>query len=91
LPLLVVYILIDEFSNWNTHGKTYKMECCEEEGIAMYPGVEPMQDPATEGQKNAQITTFMRAKPSKWTKEGLLEHIIELIVVEDKVCAQISQ
>jgi len=51
----------------------------------MYPGVEPAQEPATEGQQNAQITSFMQARPSKWTKEGLLEHIIELVVVEDKV------
>jgi len=51
----------------------------------MYPGVEPNQELATDGQNNAQITLFMQAKPSKWTKEGLLEHIIELIVVEDKV------
>lgn len=81
---LVVYILIYAFRNWNTHGETYKTKC-EEGGIAMYPGVEPNQELATDGQNNAQITSFMQAKPSKWTKEGLLEHIIELIVVEDKV------
>ena len=52
---------------------------------ARYCNVEPAQDPATEGQQNAQITFFMQAKPSKWTKEGLLEHIIELVVVKDKV------
>ena len=51
----------------------------------MYPGVEPAQEPATEGRQNAQITSFMQARPSKWTKEGLLKHIIELVVVEDKV------
>jgi len=73
-----------------THGKTYKTKC-EEEGVTMYPGVEPTQYPTTQGQKNAQIMSFMRAKPSKWTKEGLLEHIIELIVVEEKVCVQISK
>jgi len=83
LPL-VVYILFDATRNWDTHGKTYKTKC-EEQGIVMYPGVEPAQEPATEGRQNAQITSFMQARPSKWTKEGLLEHIIELVVVEDKV------
>jgi hypothetical protein len=51
----------------------------------MYPGVEPAQEPTNEGQKDTQITSFMQSKPSKWTKEGLLEHIVELVVVEDKV------
>jgi len=75
---------IDAPRNWDTHGKTYKTKC-KEQGIVMYPGVEPAQEPATEGRQNAQITSFMQAKPSKWMKEGLLEHIIELVVVEDKV------
>ena len=51
----------------------------------MYPGVELLSDPTTEGQRDGQITSFMQSKPSKWTKEGLLEHIVELVVVEDKV------
>jgi hypothetical protein len=53
--------------------------------LQMYPGVEPPPEPTTEGPQNAQITSFMQSKPSKWTKEGLLEHIVELVVVEDKV------
>ena len=39
--------------------------------------------------KLAQITSFMRPKQN-WMKEGLLEHIIELIIAEDKVSAYIS-
>jgi hypothetical protein len=84
LLLLVVYILIDTFRNWDTHRKTYKTKC-EEQGIVMYPGVEPAQEPATKGQQNSQITSFIQARPLKWTKEGLLEHIIELVVVKNKV------
>ena len=51
----------------------------------MYPGVEPPSELTTEFPKNAQITLFMQSKPSKWTKKGLLEHIVELVVVKDKV------
>ena len=59
---------------------------CKELGVTMYPGVEPANDITTEGQRDAQITSFMQPRPSKWTKEGLLEHIVELVVAEDKVC-----
>jgi len=71
-------------SNWDTHGNTYKTKC-EEQGIAMYPGVEPSPKHTTEGPQNVKITPFMQSKPPKWTKEGLLEHIVELVVLEDKV------
>ena len=52
----------------------------------MYPGVEPANDISTEGHRDAQITSFMQPRPLKWTKEGLLEHIVKLVVAEDKVC-----
>ena len=55
----------------------------------MYPGVEPANDITTEGQRDAQITSFMQPRPLKWTKEGLLEHIVKLVVAEDKVCTYV--
>jgi len=73
--------------HWDTHGNTYKKKC-EEQGINMYPSVEPEASP-DEGQlRDSTITSFLQPKPVKWTKEGLLEHIVELIVVEDKVQIQ---
>ena len=51
----------------------------------MYPGVELLLKLTTEGPQNAKITSFMQSKLPNWTKEGLLEHIVELVVVEDKV------
>jgi len=63
------------------------MKCTEE--INMYPGVEPPLEDTNGKPKLAQITSFMRPKQN-WTKEGLLEHIIELVVAEDKVNAYIS-
>ena len=54
----------------------------------MYPGVEPPPEDTNGELKLAQITSFMRPKQN-WTKEGLLEHIIELVVAEDEVNAYI--
>jgi hypothetical protein len=51
----------------------------------MYPGVEPGVPLDDDQLRDSNITSFMKPKPVKWTKEGLLEHIIELVVVEDKV------
>jgi hypothetical protein len=87
--LCLPWLVSDTLSNryWDTHGKTYKMNCAEAK-IDMYPGVEPAPDNSNNGPKNGQITLFMRPKQN-WTKEGLLEHIIELVVVEDQVNAYI--
>ncbi len=51
----------------------------------MYAGVEPEVLPEDSQLQDGNIMSFMRPKPVKWTKEGLLEHIVELVVVEDKV------
>jgi hypothetical protein len=58
----------------------------QDKGIKMFPGVEPPTEEQNSGQlKDGDISAFMQLSP-KWSKEGLLEHIIELVVVEDKVC-----
>ena len=56
----------------------------------MFPGVEPLEAPVQVEDpqlRDSDIALFMEApsQPVKWTKEGLLEHIVELVVVEDKV------
>jgi hypothetical protein len=75
--------------NWGTHGDTYKTKCTEQ-GITMFPGVEPLDAIVEDIQlQDGNISSFMQvpsqAKPAKLTKEGLLEHIVKLVVVEDKV------
>lgn len=49
----------------------------------MYPGVKPVE--GIKEVRDANISSFMKPKQN-WTKEGLLEHIIELVVAEDEVC-----
>ena len=55
----------------------------------MHPGVEPSPANTNSRPKNGQIKLFMRPKQN-WTKEGLLKHIIELVVSKDEVNAYIS-
>ena len=55
----------------------------------MHPGVEPVPANTNSGPKNGQIMSFMKPKQN-WMKEGLLEHIIELVVSEDEVNTYIS-
>lgn len=74
--------------NWATHGETYKTKC-EDNGVSMHPGVENIPVDTKGGPRDGDISKFMRPA-SKWTKEGLMEHLIELVVVEDKVCARSS-
>ena len=58
----------------------------------MYDGVEPDMVQKADGSqlRDSNFTSFMQLKPAKWTKEGLLEYIVELVVVEDKVRFQCS-
>ena len=53
----------------------------------MFAGVEPEPEglPKDHQLRDSNISSFMRPQPVKWTKEGLLEHLVELVVVEDKV------
>ena len=52
----------------------------------MHPGVEPVEDADDDdGLRNGNIVSFMKPKVPTWTKEGLLEHIVEFVVAEDKV------
>ena len=59
---------------------------CKEAGITMHPGVEPVEDADdNDGLRNGNIVSFMNPKVPTWTKEGLLEHIVEFVDAEDKV------
>lgn len=70
--------------NWKTHGKTYKTKC-EELGIPMHNSAQPEKEDTNSGPKDADIKSFMKPGPQAWSREGLLEHITELVVAEDEV------
>ena len=89
LPLLVVYILIDGYSHWNTwenlQDKMWRGRCYNVPGSWTYTRSYNWRP------EKCSDYVIHAGQASKWTKEGLLEHIIELIVVEEKVCVQISK
>jgi hypothetical protein len=75
-------------SGWNTHGERYLKGC---KAAGLTPKVKPSQaatvieldDDGNEVQ--ATLDMFIQPTP-KWTKEGLLDHIVEYIVSNDMVC-----
>ena len=61
--MCLLWLISDMLLNghWDTHGKTYKMKCAEEE-INMHPGDEPPPEDTNGKPKLAQLTSFMRPK-----------------------------
>lgn len=58
----------------------------------MFAGVEPVEEVPNEGgHHDGNICMFMQPEGPKWSQEGLLEHLIELVVVEDKMQSLCSQ
>ena len=69
-----------------THGKIY-LEKCKEVGMEPVAAALPQQsqDLASLQDSQANLDGFVKSVP-KWSKEGLLEHIINLVVSDDQVC-----
>jgi hypothetical protein len=72
---------------WDTHGKPY-LEGCKLAGVEPSQRImEAVTMAAGGGKLQAQRTLedFTVAKVPQWTKDGLMEHIVELVVVDDQV------
>ncbi len=68
---------------WSSHGKIYIEKCAEAH-------VEPHHCAVTISDGKDEDTwptldSFVHNVPGLWTSKGLLEHIVELFVTEDKV------
>jgi hypothetical protein len=72
---------------WDTHKERYMAGCRREQ-------VEPNQRVMRAVEKPAEVPGLQEqrtlegwsvAKESRWSKQGLMEHIIELVVVDDQV------
>ena len=73
-------------SFFETHGETYLKKCNELE-IEPNPAALPQVDEPLEAVSSQQsLDGFVKTVP-KWSKEGLLEHIIDFVVSDDQVCA----
>ena len=83
---LFIYDSSDLFyRNFMTHGKVYLEKCKEidmEPVMAALP--QQSQDSASLQDLQANLDGFVKSV-HKWSKEGLLEHIINLVVSDDQV------
>jgi len=73
-------------SNWETHGEKYLRKC---KNLKIEPN--PICLPQTDDNKSqnkpnqqTNLQDYVTPIP-KWTKEGLLEHILEFVVQDDQV------
>ncbi|RDB19238.1 hypothetical protein Hypma_013493 [Hypsizygus marmoreus] len=70
--------------SWKTHGSIY-LEKCDALGIKPNDHACPVEDDDDDeqGPQQAKLDGFVRSTP-KWTKEGLLEHIVQFVVEDDQ-------
>ena len=73
------------YRNFMMHGKVY-LKKCKEVGMEPVMAALPQQsqDSASLQDSQANLNSFMKSVP-KWSKEGLLEHIIDLVVSDSQV------
>ena len=77
------------YSNWASHGETYLAKC-QAKGITPHPcAVAHSEKPSDEHTEQQTIEGFLKPV-SKWSREGLLEHLVEYIATEDQVYDSIS-
>ena len=73
--------------HWTTHGKYYLKKCAEhkiEPNKAAVPS-KVAQESNELGLVQPTINDFIKSAP-KWSKEGLLEHLVDFVVSGDQVC-----
>jgi hypothetical protein len=77
------------YSNWASHGETYLTKC-QAKGITPHPcALAPSDKPSDKCTEQQSIEGFLKPVP-KWSRESLLEHLVEYIVTEDEVYNPIS-
>lgn len=74
-----------------THGEVYLTKC-KQAGIELHErvlqeaGSAAEEEGAAKHDKGQQKLDSFLKKDEQWTKEGLLDHIVELVVTNDQVC-----
>lgn len=69
---------------WPTHGKMY-LEKCNELKIEPNPRALPSPE-KNQPESQTSLDGFVQVKPSvRWSKEGLLEHILHFVISDDQV------
>ncbi len=71
------------YRKWASHGARYLRKCAEQ---GLTPNHLAVPKPTTEdlNEGGSTLDSFVKKVP-KWTQQGLLDHIVELIVSDDQV------
>ena len=84
-----ICFIINIFSrHWASHGEMYLAKCKELQ-IEPYPCAKPKSedDKPSDGTRQTRLDGFVQGVTSvKWSKEGLLEHVLDFVLSEDQVC-----
>ena len=73
--------------HWSTHKESY-LAGCKKEGVEPNQRILTLVTKAGEGTKTlgqGSLEEWAAGKAPRWLKEGLMEHIVELVVVDDQV------
>ena len=82
--------LITDFRHWSTHKAKY-LAGCQSEQVEPNKRIMSAVTKTGEGIKEqGSLEGWTILKAPLWLKEGLMEHIIELVVVDDQVRQQSS-
>ena len=86
------YYPLSAYRNWSTHGKTYLAKCKELNFTPVSTALPEQQDglgDLNEESTQQNLDGFVKSI-LKWSKEGLLEHIVDFVVSDDQVTFQNS-
>jgi len=82
------YQLTFPTGHWETHGQIYLEKC---EGLKIEPNPNKLPTATKDATKTdlvqLSIDSFVKSVP-KWSKEGLLEHIVDFVVSGDQVLVE---
>jgi hypothetical protein len=84
------YYPLSAYRNWSTHGETYLAKCKELNFTPVLAALPEQQDGSgdlNEESTQQNLDGFVKSVP-KWSKEGLLQHIVDFVVSDDQVGLQ---
>ncbi|KAH9030064.1 hypothetical protein EDB84DRAFT_1439189, partial [Lactarius hengduanensis] len=78
---------------WKTHGEPYLAGCQREDVKPNERVVSAVREPTTgsKSQEQGTLEGWTAVKVPQWSKEGLMEHIVELVVVDDQAFALVER
>ena len=85
---LICFVINILSRHWASHGEMYLAKCKELQ-IEPHPRAKPKSedDKPSDRTRQTRLDIFVQGIASiKWSKEGLLEHVLDFVLSEDQVC-----